>query len=150
MTNSNRIKVKAMCLFIRNGRILVTPVHDQTADKHFYRLPGGSVEFGETAEQAMQRESQEELGSGVSQLRFLEVVENIFTYQGNSGHEVVFIFAGELEQSKLYDQPIIHFTEGQEKYEARWIETSQILNGGVPLYPELDYQKYFSVHRPVQ
>ncbi len=56
------------------------------------RPPGGEVEFGERAEDAVRREFREELGADVSVLGQIGVMENLFLHEGARGHEVVFLF----------------------------------------------------------
>lgn len=62
----------------------------------FHRLIGGSVELGETHREAVLREVREELGATVEELAYVGVVENIFTVDGDLGHEVVFLYSGRL------------------------------------------------------
>lgn len=63
----------------------------------FHRLIGGSVEHGETHRAAIEREVAEELSATISDLRYLGVVENIFRYEGEAGHEIVFVYTGHLD-----------------------------------------------------
>lgn len=94
------VRVKAMLvvpsadgshhLVSANGRTRENPLG-------FHRLIGGSVELGETFEQAIIREIDEELGASIIDLTQLGVVESIFTYEGALGHEVVAVFAGRLD-----------------------------------------------------
>ncbi|MGW8483712.1 NUDIX domain-containing protein [Microbacterium sp. NPDC055903] len=63
----------------------------------FHRLVGGSVELGETHRDAVIREVQEELGAQVSELAYLGMLENIFRYDGELGHEIVAIYSGRLD-----------------------------------------------------
>lgn len=89
--------------------MLVAPNRDRTAHavsvlpptaEHpdgFHRLIGGSVEFGETHREAIEREVQEELAAVIRDLRYLDVVENIFRMNGAVGHEVVFVYTGRLD-----------------------------------------------------
>ncbi len=62
----------------------------------FHRLIGGGVERGETHEEALRREVQEELQADIVDLTFLGVVENIFRYNGELGHEIVALYSGRL------------------------------------------------------
>lgn len=60
-----------------------------------WALPGGRVEWGETAEQAVVRELREELGVALRPLRLLWVVENFFQHDGLSRQEVSFYWLAE-------------------------------------------------------
>lgn len=70
---------------------------DTTKDQQFFhRLVGGTVEVGERSIDAVVREIDEELGTMLRRPRLLGVLENVFVYEGEPGHEVVFLYAGEL------------------------------------------------------
>jgi len=65
-------------LVYKNGKFLV----EQVARKEsgFYghvRIPGGTIERGETAEEAMKREAKEELGIDAKSFIFLDTFEDV-------------------------------------------------------------------------
>ncbi|KJL18702.1 NADH pyrophosphatase [Microbacterium oxydans] len=95
----SHIRVKAMLVATHSdgARHLVSQ-HDATVENPlgFHRLIGGGVELGETHEQAILREVREELQADVVDLTFLGVVESIFGYDGELGHEIVALYAGRL------------------------------------------------------
>ncbi|MFD6895037.1 NUDIX hydrolase [Rhodococcus sp. NPDC060086] len=78
---------------IRSGHVLVLDGVDRVTGEAFHRAIGGGIEFGETAETALRREFTEELGVTLGATELLAVVENIFEYEGNRGHEIVHVFA---------------------------------------------------------
>ncbi|MBO9626553.1 MAG: NUDIX domain-containing protein [Microbacterium sp.] len=96
----SRIRVKAM---------LVAPNAEKTAHAvslnapsaenpdGFHRLIGGGVEIGETHGDAIRREVREELSATIHELRYLGVLENIFQFDGQLGHEIVFVYTGRLD-----------------------------------------------------
>ncbi|MCF4115786.1 NUDIX domain-containing protein, partial [Rhodovulum sulfidophilum] len=53
---------------------------------------GGTVEFGETAQTAVIREFQEELGITVKIVGSPTFIENIYVHEGSLGHEMLAIF----------------------------------------------------------
>ncbi|GIP37661.1 DNA mismatch repair protein MutT [Paenibacillus sp. J31TS4] len=53
----------------------------------FYRFPGGTVEFGETAAMAISRELVEEFDLEVKPEELAAVSENIFEYEGRRRHD---------------------------------------------------------------
>ena len=104
MVLDGTIKVKAMCVFIHDGKVLASPAVEKSKHKHFYRLPGGKIEFGESSVEALHREIQEELGSEIENLRLLDVVENRFEYEGKRGHEIVFVYSGDLARKEAAER----------------------------------------------
>lgn len=143
MNFEEKIKVKAMCLFHRNGKILASKGFDKVKQETFYRALGGSVNFFETAEAGVRREIQEELLSEIENLQFIDVIENLFTHEGSQGHELVFLYVGELVRKELYDQNPIHIIEETYEFDAEWIAIEDVLNGKITLYPALDYKSLF-------
>lgn len=63
----------------------------------FHRLIGGSVELGETHREAIVREVDEELAARIIRLKHLGMVENIFRFNGEVGHELVALYSGMLD-----------------------------------------------------
>ncbi len=58
----------------------------------FWFLPGGRAEFGESAQETLEREMLEELGLPVQVRRLLFVVENFFQDAESAHHELSFYF----------------------------------------------------------
>lgn len=137
------IKVKAMCLFHNDGKILASKDFDSVKKQYFYRVLGGHVEFHEICEDTVRREIMEEIQSEIDNLKFLQVLESIFIYEGKKGHEIVFLYVGELRNKDLYKQKIIPITENNQTLNAEWVPIPDILQGDVPLYPSFDYQNIF-------
>lgn len=85
----------AVGLPVRSGYVLVLEGADRVTGEAFHRAIGGGIEFGETAEAALRREFTEELGVTLGAVDLLAVVENIFEYEGDPGHEIAHVFAVE-------------------------------------------------------
>ena len=100
-----RVRAIAICVFRRSqdGAILVFEGYDPLKDRFFYRPLGGTIEFGEYSRQCIERELREEIGAEVCDLEYLATIENIFVYNGEMGHEVVFIYSGRLADPALYE-----------------------------------------------
>ena len=78
-----KFNYRVSAIIISNGRILAM-YHDKPSE--YYSLPGGRVMMGETAEQAMVREIQEELGVSlkISRPLFVQIMiisSSIFLYK---------------------------------------------------------------------
>jgi len=119
--NPERIRVIAICVFRIGDSILVLEGNDTTEGSPFYRPPGGEVEFGETTEEAIKREIQEELALEVKDIRLLGVLENIFTYEGETGHEIVYVYDGHFADESAYEKEVFELREDNgEIWKARW------------------------------
>lgn len=130
-----------MCVVERNSKEVLAGIgRDNVKGEDFGRIIGGKVEFGETAESAVRREFQEELGTDLENLSFIKIVENIFIYNGQQGHEVVFVYKGNLVNKTLYQKDIIKVEDGGIKFDAKWILLDDVYSGKFKLYPELDYK----------
>lgn len=134
-----KIRPIAICLIQdpERDRILVLEGHDPIKGDLFYRPLGGGIEFGERGWDAVIREFQEELGAELEVLRHLATLENIFTYKGRPGHEIVLLYAGRLANPELYERDEI---EGQEdngkSFKAVWAPIPELLSGHKRLVPE--------------
>ncbi len=101
----------------------------------FHRPLGGGVELGERSEAAVTREIAEELGTTLVEQRLLGVLENIFVYAGEPGHEVAFVYAGRLAEPDAVPEGGREFVDNGE---ANWVEWRPLDGAGldVPLYPD--------------
>jgi ADP-ribose pyrophosphatase YjhB (NUDIX family) len=104
----------------------------------FYRPPGGGLQFGEPAADAVARELDEELGWTVRVTERLAVVENIFTFNGTQGHEYDVVFAVEPEDEAVYDQEAFVGTEtGGIEFRVCWKPIEEFRGEDAsPLYPQ--------------
>jgi len=135
----NQIRPLAICVFRNRDRILVAEGYDPIKDETFYRPLGGGIEFGERSQETIRRELMEEIGVKLKQdtLKYLGVVENIFTFNGSPGHEIVLIYDGALEDSGLYDQAVILGKEANgEEIRAMWKNLDDFRAGKSILYPD--------------
>jgi ADP-ribose pyrophosphatase YjhB (NUDIX family) len=131
------INVKALCVIYRNDEILVFEGRNEQKDETYYRPLGGHIEFGELSEVAVRREFCEEVGSEIENLRFLHVFENIFNLEGIPGHEIVFLYEGDLADKAVYDlSDFFILEEIGPPIRALWKPLSGFRNGRPPLYPD--------------
>jgi len=88
------------------GRELVSryPVDPASGQAQFHRLLGGSIELGEKAADAAVREIVEEVQHTVVAPELLGVVENIFTFEGEPGHEIVFVYRADVPTDLVPDE----------------------------------------------
>jgi ADP-ribose pyrophosphatase YjhB (NUDIX family) len=114
---------------------LVWRGHDRATGQDFHRLLGGHVEQGERSEAAVVREIAEELGATLLEPRLLGVVENIFVFDGQPGHEVVFVYAGRLAEGDHVPAEGGTYVDGEAEIHVEW---RPVDDAGLdtPLYPE--------------
>jgi ADP-ribose pyrophosphatase YjhB (NUDIX family) len=132
----NQTRVKVACIFRRGDQILVSADVDSVKQQEFYNPPGGGIDFGEYSADAARREMREELDVDLYDLQPLGVLENVFEYEGEPGHDVVFIIAARLGDATMYERDEIAGIESDGRpYVARWMSLSTFGPGGSPLYP---------------
>ncbi|HEY5729218.1 MAG TPA: NUDIX domain-containing protein [Anaerolineales bacterium] len=134
----NQIRPLAICVFLNEDRILVFEGYDPVKKQTFYRSLGGGIEFGEHSEEAVRREIMEEIDSEVTDLKYLGTLENIFTFNGEHGHEIVQVYDGVLKESGLYEQAEVegHEAEINESFKAVWKNLNEFGEGKSTLYPD--------------
>ncbi|MFZ5877777.1 MAG: NUDIX hydrolase [Chloroflexota bacterium] len=134
-----KIRPLAICLFRRGERILVMEGYDPTKRERFFRPLGGGIEFGERGWETVQRELREEIQAEAQDIRYLFTLENIFTFNGQRGHEIVLVYDGSLGDESLYEREVIEGTEYdpfcKTPMRARWMRADEFGKGGAILYP---------------
>jgi len=133
----NHIRPIAICVFLKNHKILVAEGYDPVKHEHFYRPLGGGIEFGEYSQQTIHRELLEEIGAEVCELKYLGTLENIYVFNGTPGHEIVMVYDGTLKDSGLYEQTIIVGKEVDidDSFQACWKLIDEFGDGKLILYP---------------
>ena len=134
--SEEKIRPIAICVCRDGERILVAEGHDSKKGVTFYRPLGGTIEFGERGEEAVQREFREEIAADLVEVRYVGMLENIFTYEGRRGHEIVLVYDGRLTDASLYENEVIEGDEMGERFKAVWIRLDEFGEGKPPVYPE--------------
>lgn len=132
------IRPLVICVFSHNGRILAVEGYDPVKHQIFYRPLGGGIEFGELSREALVREIREELDTAVTNLRYLATLENIFTFNGRPGHEIIQVYDGQFEDKTLYRRPVLKGREDNgQPFTAFWKSLSDFEGKNAPpLYPD--------------
>lgn len=130
-----RFQMRAVAIIRRDGHVLIHKATHET----FWSLPGGRVEFGETAAETLEREIAEELGctSRISELQYL--VENFFDYNDAAYHEIGWYYEAALADAfPFVTDDICHrHKEGAYDLEFRWVRCDAETFGIYPLMPPI-------------
>ena len=101
---NKKIRPIALLMAIRNNKILVIAGHDYFKHENFYRLIGGGIEFGETGAQALKREVKEEINAEIKNVKYLDLIENIFNYEGEDMHEIILVYRADFKEKGIYQE----------------------------------------------
>ncbi|AFZ27697.1 Zn-finger containing NTP pyrophosphohydrolase [Cylindrospermum stagnale PCC 7417] len=138
MNNPGEIRVIALGLIRDGDRIFVSEGHDPVKQETFYRALGGGVEFGETSRIALEREFQEEIQAELTNIRYLGCIENLFTFDGRQGHEIIQLYQCDFAEPKFYQLENLMFSESDtHKHQALWIDINRCRSGNLKLVPEV-------------
>jgi ADP-ribose pyrophosphatase YjhB (NUDIX family) len=131
------IRVKALGLHWRGDALLVMDVFDDAGRVKGVRPLGGTVEFGETWQDTLIREFQEELSVDVQITSAPLFVENIYWHEGVQGHEVLFLATVTFPDGAFAGQDEIHFAEDNGVMcRASWRSLASLRSDRIALYPD--------------
>ena len=119
-----KIRNSAKALIIKDGKMLATKIKDK--DDVFYIMPGGGQESGETLEEAVRREVEEEFGLIVEPKSLEFVIEGV---TGESFHRVDLVFLCEY----IKEIPNAEITGDYNQIGFGWLPIENLMNE--PLYP---------------
>lgn len=106
------IEIIARALILKEGKLLLC----KSVPNSNYYLPGGHIEFGESAGQALKREVIEECGAEIDNLHFVGCFEN--KWGEPIHHEYNLIYTVDIEETDVVSK------ESHILFE--WIETSKL------------------------
>lgn len=116
-------------VIIRNGKVLLQ------RDGTEYALVGGHVQLGETGEEAVVREFQEELGVDIECKRMLWTEECFWEWRGKLTHTLSFYYLAEFcKDSDFPDDGCYHTQKENPRIEIGWIPINEL--NGLTVYPE--------------
>jgi hypothetical protein len=70
-------------------------------------------------------------------VRYLGLSENIFTCDGEAGHEIVLLYEAELADKSLYGRDDLQAVEpGGVAFKVLWKPLTDFAHGHTPLYPD--------------
>ena len=94
---SNRLRVRCCAIIVQDNSILLTKINAPTRPDPIWMPPGGGVELGETLENALYREIEEETGLQIEKKQLLWIHEFI----EEPYHAIEFYFRCEITDGEL-------------------------------------------------
>jgi len=121
-------KIRPISLaFIKNdNKLFVFEAEDKLKNETFFRPLGGGIEFGETSKEALIREFKEEINAEIKAVKLLEVFENIFKYEKQAMHEIIFLYEAEFIDKSWYLKDNIEIKARHEGRRAAWVEIDKL------------------------
>lgn len=139
MASTQKIRVIALGLIQDGDCLFVSQGYDAVKETAFYRALGGGLEFGETSVDALQREFYEEIQASLTNIQYLGCLENLFTFNGKPGHEIIQLYRCDFADPSFYQREHITFTDGDGSappVTALWIDLNACKSGKLRLVPE--------------
>lgn len=116
MNIEKKVRATAGAVIEKDGKVLLVKRNHEPF-KDYWCLPGGHIDFGETAEQAIIREVKEETGLSFKP-KFLGYRDEI--YPDINWHGEVLLFYGKAEGKEVVDQ--------KEIIDIKWVVLNEALN----------------------
>jgi len=135
MDKFKEIRPIVLGILIKNNKILIAEKYDTSKQSYFCRCLGGGIEFQETSKEALKREYLEELKINVEVKEQIDIVENIFEYNGKKAHEIVFMYEVEMDEAQYKEKYEITDTAGT--FEAKWVDIEEFIKGNKVIYPTI-------------
>lgn len=128
---SHRFHYRAAAIVLNDGYVLL---HRLQGDA-FWALPGGRVEAGESASDAICREFVEELDQPIVCGSLACIGENFFEYENEPHHEIgLYFYASLPAHSPLLSRRVVHIgVEGGKRLEFQWFATAEL--SGIDMRP---------------
>lgn len=111
---------RASAIIVKDGRLAL--IHRDKQGREYWVLPGGKVEEGETVEEALKREIEEELSL------YVYTYKKVFSVTDEFGKEFVcFVVYSEKDRLELNgDSEERRNSSPENVYEPRWVEIGSL------------------------
>lgn len=133
---SSEIRFLALGAVRRGDDFLVEEAESPETGATFYRLLGGGVEFDEHSQDAVVREFDEELSVEFTDSTHVGTFEQVFTFAGETQHEIWRVYEGRLVEAWPYEQESFTFTDPEldTEHRARWMPVEALRDDEVTFY----------------
>jgi len=127
----------AICVIRNEDSIFVFEGRDEVKHETFYRPLGGAIEFGEYSIDTVQREMREEIDEKIQNIRYLGMLENVFRFEGELGHEIVIVYEADFVDQAIYEKNwVTGYEDNGKPFKALWKTMEYFRNSNAPLYPD--------------
>jgi 8-oxo-dGTP diphosphatase len=116
--DSRQIQNSARAIIFDSARRHILVERNLSAGEGYVAFPGGGIELGETLEECISRELDEEIAARVVEFEFLFVVENIIDFEGEYLHGIELYCEVKLESDEIESQ--------LEGYEFPWLDVDNL------------------------
>jgi 8-oxo-dGTP pyrophosphatase MutT (NUDIX family) len=124
-------RVAAYAVVVARGRLLLTQLADHTGAPGRWNLPGGGLDPGESATEAVVREVAEETGQVVDQVRLVDVMTQHWVGRSTRGledyHAVRLLHVARCARPT---RPVVHDVGGSTS-DARWVPLDDLASVSV-------------------
>lgn len=133
---TSEIRFVALGAVHRGNDLLVFQEDSPETGETYYRLLGGGVEFGEHSRDAVTREFAEELGVEFAEPTPVGTFEQVFTYDGETAHEIWRVYEGHIVEDWPYDRDSFTFVEPELDIEllACWMPIERLRDDDTTFY----------------
>lgn len=124
---SAAIRPVSLCLLVHNNKVLLQEIFHLGA--YILRPPGGGIDFGEYAVEAVRREIMEEVGSHISEPQLIRILEHPrkFIHLNDPRHEIIFLYQARLLRDELHDYEEVPLDDNGLPGRAYWFSPEQLL-----------------------
>ena len=130
------IQIKALGLVWNRGKLLASEVCRDDGTLKGIRPLGGSLKFGESWRDGLDREFLEELGTRIKIVGDPLFLENIYVHEDARGHEWTVVCDVQLQDRTYDDMDSIKYVEDTgQKCRAGWFDLDRLDRLGLDLYP---------------
>lgn len=137
--------LRAAAVLVKDGKILVQRDRNGTE----YALPGGHIKIGETLEDGLIREMQEETGVSIHIQRMLWSEECFWEWKGKAAHNISFYYLIDvLENCALLATEDFISQKDNGNVVLGWMPIEKLKD--ITIYPEFLKQQIFHLDAPIQ
>nr|WP_145157371.1 NUDIX domain-containing protein [Paenibacillus terrae] len=121
-TGTNTFQLRAACIILHRDKVLM----QRAEHNQLWFIPGGRVEFGETAEETIEREMMEEYGAPIYDRKLLWIIENFIDFPDRKVHELGMFFLVNLPRDHSIYHHVEEFQGMEDGFVNRWIDIDEL------------------------